>query len=66
MKWKKWFEFYPWMEMIIFMKGLISNKKDDFFVKELVIVELKAIIKLEEVKLTQTMNYCQAYNLPIG
>jgi GxxExxY protein len=29
-------------------------------------VELKAIIKLEEVHLAQVMNYCQAYNLPIG
>ena len=29
-------------------------------------VELKALIKLEEVHLAQAMNYCQAYNLPIG
>lgn len=29
-------------------------------------VELKALIKLEEVHLAQAMNYYQAYNLPIG
>ena len=29
-------------------------------------VELKAITKLDEVHLAQTMNYCQAYNLPSG
>jgi len=35
-------------------------------VEDLIMVELKAIIKLEEVHLAQAMNYCQAYNLPIG
>ena len=29
-------------------------------------VELKAIIKLDENHLAQAMNYCQAYNLPTG
>jgi GxxExxY protein len=29
-------------------------------------VEIKAVIKLEDVHLAQAMNYCQAYNLPIG
>ena len=29
-------------------------------------VELKALINLEAVHLAQAMNYCQAYNLPIG
>ena len=28
--------------------------------------EFKAVIKLEDVHLAQAMNYCQAYNLPIG
>jgi hypothetical protein len=35
-------------------------------VGDIVMVELKAIIKLEDVHLAQAMNYCQAYNLPIG
>ena len=29
-------------------------------------VELKALIKLEDIHLTQAMNYCQAYNLSMG
>jgi len=29
-------------------------------------VELKALIKVEDVHLAQAMNYCQAYKLPIG
>jgi len=55
------------MEMIIFYEGVdIGTRRVDFFVEEFVMVELKAIIKLEEVHLAQAMNYCQAYNLPIG
>lgn len=38
----------------------------DFFVEEVIRVKLKALIQLEEVHLAQAMNYCQAYNLPIG
>ena len=55
------------METKIFYEGIdIGTRRVDFFVEEFVIVELKAIIKLEEVHLAQAMNYCQAYNLPIG
>ena len=36
------------------------------FVENKIMVELKALIKLEDVHLAQAMNYCQAYNLPIG
>ncbi|MEO5571320.1 MAG: GxxExxY protein [Bacteroidia bacterium] len=55
------------MEMTIFYEGIdIGTRRVDFFVEEFIMVELKAIIKLEEVHLAQAMNYCQAYNLPIG
>ena len=55
------------MEMIIFYEGIdIGTRRVDFFVDDFVMVELKAIIKLEEVHLAQAMNYCQAYNLPVG
>ena len=55
------------MEMSIFYEGIqIGTRRVDFFVEEHIMVELKAIVKLEEVNLTQTMNYCQAYNLPVG
>ncbi|MFH1005588.1 MAG: GxxExxY protein [Bacteroidota bacterium] len=55
------------MEMTIYYDGIdIGTRRVDFFVEDFVMVELKAIIKLEEVHLAQAMNYCQAYNLPIG
>jgi len=55
------------MEMSIFYDGIdIGTRRVDFFVEDFVMVELKALIKLEDVHLAQAMNYCQAYNLPIG
>jgi len=55
------------MEMTIYYEGIdIGTRRVDFFVEEVKMVELKALIKLEDVHLAQAMNYCQAYNLPIG
>ena len=55
------------MEMAIYYEGHnIGTRRVDFFVEENIMLELKALIKLEEVHLAQAMNYCQAYNLPIG
>lgn len=55
------------MEMSIFYEGKnIGTRRVDFFVEDFVMLELKALIKLEEVHLAQAMNYCQAYHLPIG
>ncbi|MCB0605079.1 MAG: GxxExxY protein [Ignavibacteriae bacterium] len=60
-------EFQREMEMTIFYDGFdIGTRRVDFFVEENIMVELKALIRLEEVHLAQAMNYCQAYNLPIG
>ena len=55
------------MEMTIFYDGIdIGTRRVDFFVEDLIMVELKALIKLEDVHLAQAMNYCEAYDLPIG
>ncbi len=55
------------MEMAIFYDGVeIGTRRVDFFVEDQVMVELKALIRLENVHLAQAMNYCQAYGLPIG
>ena len=43
----------------------VGTRRVDFFV-EGIMVELKAIIQLEDVHLAQAMNYLQAYNLPVG
>ncbi len=40
------------MEMIIYYEGIdIGTRRVDFFVEDIIMVELKAIIKLEEVHL---------------
>jgi GxxExxY protein len=55
------------MEMDILYEGInIGTRRVDFFVQDCIMVELKALIKLEDVHLAQAMNYCQAYNLPVG
>jgi GxxExxY protein len=55
------------MEMEIHYDGIdIGTRRVDFFVEDNIMVELKALINLEDVHLAQAMNYCQAYKLPIG
>ena len=55
------------MEMDIYYRNEhIGKRRVDFFVEGVIMVELKALIQLEDVHLAQAMNYCQAYNLPIG
>ena len=55
------------MEMRIHYEGVeIGMRRVDFFVENTIMLELKAIIKLEDVHLSQAMNYCEVYNLPIG
>ncbi|MBL0237917.1 MAG: GxxExxY protein [Saprospiraceae bacterium] len=44
----------------------IGKRRVDFFVEGTIMVELKALIKLEDVHLAQAMNYCEAYNMEIG
>ena len=54
-------------EMDIFYKGInIGNRRVDFFVEEKVMVELKALIQLEDVHLAQAINYLEAYGLEVG
>lgn len=44
----------------------IGTRRVDFFVEEKIMVEIKAVINLEDVHLAQAMNYVEAYNLEIG
>jgi len=54
-------------EMPIFYRDVqIGTRRVDFFVENLVMVELKAIEKLEEVHKAQAINYCEAYNIADG
>lgn len=54
-------------EMDIHYKGEnIGTRRVDFFVEGKIMVELKAIIQLEDVHLAQAINYLEAYNMNIG
>ena len=54
-------------EMPIFYKEeQIGTRRVDFLVEKVVSVEIKAIIRLEDVHLAQAINYLEAYNLEIG
>ena len=60
-------EFEREKEMPIFYKEEnIGTRRVDFFVSGIIMVELKAIIDLENVHLAQAMNYLEAYNMEIG
>ena len=48
-------------EMPLQYKGHnIGTRRVDFFVEDKIMVEIKAVIKLEDVHLAQTMNYVEA------
>ncbi len=62
-------EFAREIEQHIFYKDLhepIGTKRADFVVEGKVLVELKAISKLEDVYMAQALNYLKAYRLEIG
>jgi GxxExxY protein len=53
----------------IFYKELpepIGTRRADFVVEDKVLVELKAVIELEDVHLAQALNYLKAYRLEVG
>jgi GxxExxY protein len=55
------------MEMDIYYRNrYVGKRRVDFFVEDKIMVELKAVIKLEDVHLNQAMNYCEAYHMEIG
>jgi GxxExxY protein len=54
-------------EMPIYYEGYqVGTRRADFIVQEKIMVELKAIIQLEDVHLAQGLNYLTAYNLETG
>jgi GxxExxY protein len=51
---------------IFYLNEKIGTRRVDFLVHNTISVELKAIIKIEDVHLAQAMNYIEAYNLEVG
>ena len=54
-------------EMPVYYKNQkIGTRRVDFLVKDVISVELKALIKLEDVHLAQAINYLEVYDLEVG
>lgn len=56
-------------EQEIYYKDLdepIGTRRADFIVEGKILVELKAIVQLEDVHLAQVLNYLKAYKLEVG
>jgi GxxExxY protein len=54
-------------EMPLQYKGYdVGKRRVDFFIEDKIMLEIKAVIDLEDVHLAQAMNYVEAYNLEIG
>ena len=55
------------IEQSIFYEGInVGERRADFVVENKIIVEMKALINLENVHLAQAKNYVVAYDFPIG
>ena len=60
-------EFQRELEMPLFYDGHeVGARRADFVVANKVLVELKAVITLEDVHLAQALNYLKAYRLDVG
>src|SRR6478736_6334200 len=55
------------LEQALFYKEIsVGTRRVDFVIEEKIILELKAVIQLEDVHLAQAKNYLTAYNFDIG
>jgi len=55
------------MEQTVFYEDVqVGTRRVDFLVEEVVLVELKALTKLEDVHLAQAKNYLEAFRLEVG
>jgi GxxExxY protein len=62
-------EFAREIEQNIYYKDLpepIGTRRADFVVENKILVELKAVIQLEDVHLAQALNYLKIYKLEVG
>ena len=55
------------MEMNIYYdEEHIGTRRVDFFIEDKVMVELKAVVNIEQVHMAQALNYLEAYQIEIG
>jgi len=54
-------------KMTIFYKQIeVGRRRVDFLVEDFIMLELKAVSKIDDLHIAQALNYCEAYNLPLG
>jgi hypothetical protein len=54
-------------EHVIYYEGIdVGTRRADFVVEEKIVVEIKAVVMLEDVHLAQGKNYVVAYDFPNG
>ncbi|MDB5284808.1 MAG: GxxExxY protein [Bacteroidota bacterium] len=64
---KQGLSFQRELEMPLFYDEInIGSRRVDFLVEEKIMVELKAVVKLEDVHLAQGLNYLVAYKVDLG
>jgi GxxExxY protein len=64
---KQGLAFHRELEMQIYYEGIkIGTRRVDFLVEDKVMLELKAVSKMEDAHLAQAINYLEAYKLEIG
>jgi GxxExxY protein len=64
---KQGLSFLREMYMTIYYENFdIGTRRVDFFVENNIMVEIKAIITLNDQNINQCRNYLEAYNLPVG
>ena len=64
---KTWLSFGREIEQTIYYEGIdVGTRRADFVVESKVIVEIKAVINLEDVHLAQAKNYVVAYDFAVG
>ena len=51
---------------IFYREERIGTRRVDFLVEGIISVELKAVVKVEDVHFAQAINYLEAYNLEVG
>jgi GxxExxY protein len=55
------------LEMPIYYEDVeVGSRRVDFLIEETTMVEIKAVVKLEDVHLAQGLNYLRVYNLEKG
>ena len=51
---------------VYYLNELVGKRRVDFVVEEKIMVELKAVDKLDELSLSRSLNYMKAFNLEVG